>query len=273
MATVKFPGRGKFTLYELDVAFPILPTIIIFLSWALLSWFLKAYNGVDFPGPVETLAALWGMITGKIVFDQTIYTHLYYSLGRFLIGLTTASAAGMTVGLVLGYSRGLREHLYPMVSILQPIPSLAWIPVAILLFGLGDFSTIFIIFMASIWSVIVNTVAGAESVPENYIRVAHMFRMQRIEIFTKIVIPHSIPYLINGLRISVANSWRALVAAEMIATTGTGLGYVIIQSRWNLDYTTALACIVIIAIIGYLMEKVLFQRLEYATLRKWGMTT
>jgi ABC-type nitrate/sulfonate/bicarbonate transport system permease component len=97
--------------------------------------------------------------------------------------------------------------------------------------------------------------------------------MKNTRILSNIVVPHSVPYILNGLRISVANAWRSLVAAEMIAASGVGLGYVIIQSRWNLDYTSALAGMVIIAIFGYLIEKVVFHHIESKTLEKWGMST
>ncbi|MCX6695850.1 MAG: ABC transporter permease [Candidatus Altiarchaeota archaeon] len=273
MKSIKVFSRGKIILYELDKAVPLLPVALLFVGWAAVAWFIKAFKGVDFPGPFDTVSYLYDMLNGKILFERTLYVHLYYSLKRFILGLTTASALGVSIGLLLGYFKALREHLYPRVSILQPIPSVAWIPVAILLFGIGDFSTIFIIFMASLWPTIVNTVAGSESVPENYLRMARMFRISGVRLFTQIVIPHSVPYILNGLRISVANAWRSLVAAEMIAATGTGLGYVIIQSRWNLDYTSAFACIMVIAIVGYVVEKIIFQRLEYMTLKKWGMLT
>jgi len=273
MSTVKMVSRGRIILYSLDKAVPVVPVILLMILWALLAHFITVYKGVDFPGPIETFSYLYAYAMGKPLFEKSLYEHLFYSVERFLLGLASSALLGTTIGLALGYSKVLREHMYPMVSILQPIPSVTWIPIAILLFGIGDFSTIFIIFMASLWAMIVNTVAGAESVPENYLRFAQMLKLGKTKVFASIVIPHSVPYLINGLRISVANSWRALIAAEMITATGTGLGYVIIQSRWNLDYTSAFACIVIIAVIGYTLEKIVFQRLEYVTLKRWGMAT
>ena len=267
----KVVPRGRIVLYGVDSVFPVVPVLIILAAWALAAWFINVSVGVYFPGPWDTFALLFQLMGGRPLFRSTLYAHLFASLGRFLLGLVSATVVGVSAGLVMGYSKSVREHLYPVVSILQPIPSVTWIPVAIMLFGIGNLSTVLIIFMAAIWPTVVNTVAGAESVPDNYKRMAGMFRLRRSGVFARIVVPHSVPYILNGLRISVANAWRALVAAEMIAATGTGLGYVIIQSRWNLDYTSAFACIVVIAVIGYVMERIVFRRLEYVTLKRWGM--
>ena len=273
MKFVKLTSGGRIILYNIDKVVPVIPVLLLLILWALMAWFIAYSFEIQFPGPLETFRQLYQYLLGQPLFEQSIYVHVYFSLKRFVFGLTFAAMAGIFLGLMLGYSRFAKEHLYPIVSILQPIPSIAWIPIVIMLIGIGDMATISIIFLAAIWPNIVNTVAGAESVPENYLRVAQMFRLRKLQVFAKIIVPHSIPYIINGLRISVANSWRALVAAEMIAATGTGLGYVILNSRVYLDYTTALACIVIIAVIGYTLEKIVFQHVEYVTLKKWGMVT
>ena len=251
----------------------LVPIFILAVFWSFVAWFITGIRGVEFPGPLETVLYLITIAQGKVIFQSTLYVHLLHSFKRFILGFGMASVVGVTAGLLMGYSKMLRERLYPLVSILQPMPSTAWIPISILVFGIGDLSTVFIIFLSSLWPTVVNTVAGAESVPDNYLRLAQMFKMRKAKVFTRIVMPHSVPHILTGLRTAVANSWRSLVAAEMIAATGTGLGYVIIQSRWNLDYKTALACIVVIAIIGYLMEKVVFRYIESMTLKKWGMQT
>jgi ABC-type nitrate/sulfonate/bicarbonate transport system permease component len=159
----------------------------------------------------------------------------------------------------------------PVVTILQPIPSLAWIPVAILVLGLGPASTLLIIFLAGVFPVILNTAVGVRSVDEGFLRAARMMGADQRTVFRRVLIPGAFPHMLSGFRNALANGWRSLIAAEMLTGSGTGLGYAIFQSRWNLDYASAFVNIILIAIAGLVCEGLVFTQLERRTVERWGL--
>ena len=159
----------------------------------------------------------------------------------------------------------------PTVQILQLIPGLAWIPVAILIFGIGDRATLFMIAVTACAPVAINVAGGVKRVDEMYIRAARMLGLNNRMLFLNVLVPGALPHILSGLRIGLGNSWRVLVAAEMIVGSGTGLGYAIIQSRWTLDYAGAFVCIAIICCIGLIVERLVFIPLEKCTIELWGL--
>ena len=158
----------------------------------------------------------------------------------------------------------------PGIYILQLIPGLAWIPIAMLLFGIGNISTIFMIFIMGYMPVVINTVGGIKGIPLIYVNAAKMMGAEKFTIYFKVLIPAAALSIINGLRIGLANAWRVLIAAEMIVGVGVGLGFIIIQSRWSLDFEAAFCSIIIIAGIGLLVEKGFFGILENTISHKLG---
>ena len=210
------------------------------------------------------------LLQGELFLGHDFYTHIGHSLSRWGTGFLLATIFGVCCGLIMGWFPGLRSLFMPIVCMLQNIPSLAWIPVAILLLGLGNQTTVFIIFLAGLFAIIVNTVIGVRSIDHFYIRAARMLGAGQLTLFTKILLPGATPHILSGLRIGLANGWRALIAAEMVAAQGTGLGYVILQSRWNFDYTSAFASILIIAVIAIFVEGI-FESIEMHTIKQWGL--
>lgn len=158
----------------------------------------------------------------------------------------------------------------PIVHMMQTIPSLAWIPIAILLLGLGSPATVFIIFLAGVFAITINTVAGVRSIDVPNIRAAQMLGVGRGALLTQVLLPGAAPHTLSGLRVGLANGWRGLIAAEMVAAQGTGLGYAIFQARWSFDYNSAFASIIVIALIGLAVE-VVFNVIERRTVHRWGM--
>ena len=159
----------------------------------------------------------------------------------------------------------------PCVHMLQLIPGLAWIPVALLIFGVGEKATVFMIAMTAFTPVAINVHGGVKRVDEVYVRAARMMGARGGDLFVHVLIPGALPHILSGLRVGLGNGWRVLVAGEMIVGAGTGLGYAIIQARWTLDYASAFACVVIICVVGLVLERLVFMPLERRTVEQWGL--
>ena len=228
-------------------------------------------RGIPFPTPLDTYHRLTALLQGKFLVDFTIWRHLGDSLRRWGIGFSLAVGLGITSGLLFGWSRLLERIAMPTVTVLQLIPGLAWIPVAILLFGIGERTTIFMIAATSLAPVIINTTAGVKGVSELLVRAARMMGADDRTLFLRVLLPGSLSHLLSGIRVGFANGWRVLVAAEMVVGAGTGLGYSIMQSRWTLDYPGAFVCIAIICLFGLVVERGLLLPLERRTIDRWGL--
>jgi len=224
---------------------------------------------VAFPAPLQTLARLYHLAAGQPLSDASIYRHMGDSLLRWLTGFCLAAGAGLLYGLTAGLFRRIEIATGQIVHLLQLIPGLAWIPIALLLFGLGEGATIFMIAMAAFPPVAVTVIAGVRHLDGTYLRAARMLGARRRDFFFRVLLPGALPAVLSGLRLGLGSSWRVLLAAEMVVGTGTGLGYAIIEARWTLDYTAAFACLTVIALIGILVEYGLFRPLERSALKHY----
>ena len=239
--------------------------------WWGLAAIVMHLRQVAFPTPYETALRLLELVRGRLLNDFTIYQHVADSLQRWALGFGLAVGVGVSSGLLLGWSRLFERLSMPTVTALQLVPGLAWIPVAILLFGIGERATVFMIAITALAPIVINTTAGVKGVNELFIRAARMMGADDRTLFTRVLLPGSLPHLLSGLRVGFANGWRVLVAGEMIVGTGTGLGYSIIQSRWTLDYAGAFVCIALICLIGLLAERGVLLPLERKTIERWGL--
>jgi ABC-type nitrate/sulfonate/bicarbonate transport system permease component len=247
-------------------------SIVITLAlWWAVAALVTQLRGIPFPTPLDTFQRLLALVRGRLLVDFTIYRHLGDSLRRWGIGFSLAMSVGIISGLLFGWSRLLERLSMPTVTVLQLIPGLAWVPVAILLFGIGERSTVFMIAVTSLAPIVINTTAGVKGVNELLVRAAKMLGADSRTLFLRVLLPGSLPHLLSGLRVGFANGWRVLVAGEMVVGTGTGLGYSIIQSRWTLDYAGAFVCIAIICMIGLIVERGLLLPLERRTVDRWGL--
>lgn len=239
--------------------------------WWGLAAIVMHLRHVAFPTPHETALRLLDLIQGRLLNDFTIYRHVADSIQRWALGFALAVGIGVSSGLLLGWSRVLERLSMPTITVLQLVPGLAWIPVAIMLFGVNPRATIFMVGVTALAPIVINTTAGVKGVDEIYLRAARMLGAQDSTLFARVLLPGSLPHLLSGLRVGFANGWRVLVAGEMIVGTGTGLGYSIIQSRWTLDYAAAFVCIAIICIIGLTVERGILLPLERRTVERWGL--
>jgi len=203
--------------------------------------------------------------------DGTLLLHAGATLYRVLLGFGLAVAVGLPLGVLMGRFRPVEHFVLPLTSALMPIPSLAWVPVFILWFGLGNTVTILIVFYAALFPMLLNTWSGVRSVNPIWLRAAGAMGANERALFWKVIIPGASPFIIAGLRQSFLRAWIAVIGAEMLAASDWGLGWVIFDAKEFLDTNVMLASLVVIGIIGFATERFVFGSIERATIYRWGM--
>ena len=204
----------------------VLPPVAVIALIVGVWWAVVAASGsVVFPTP-------WQVVTGtaELVRDGSLWEHIGASLFRVGTGFLLAVVMAVPLGLWMGWVKGAYFTLNPLFQMLRPISPIAWIPIAILWFGVGNISPIFLIFISSVFPMIVQTTAGVHTIEQRYLRAAANFGVSRRTLFRHVVIPAVLPQVIVGMRIGLGVAWLVVVAAEMIALR-SGLGYLIIDSR------------------------------------------
>jgi NitT/TauT family transport system permease protein len=217
--------------------------------------------------PLGTIAqTLFGMLA-----DGSMFGHAGATLARVLIGFGLAVAGGLPLGVLMARFRPVEHFVLPLASALMPIPSLAWIPVFILWFGLGDLVTVLIVFYAALFPMLLNTWSGVRAVNPIWLRAAGAMGADERRLFWKVIIPGASPFIIAGLRQSFLRSWIAVIGAEMLAASNWGLGWVIFDAQQFLNADVMMASILVIGLIGFAAERLVFGSLERATIYRWGM--
>jgi NitT/TauT family transport system permease protein len=173
--------------------------------------------------------------------------------------------------MLMGRFRRVESFVLPLVSVLSPIPSLAWVPLFILWFGLGNAASIALVLYAATFPVILNTWTGVKSVNRIWIRAAETMGAGERAVFRRVVLPGSLAFVIAGLRQAFARAWIAVVGGEMIAATSWGLGWVIFDSKEYLNTDVMLGSLLVIGVLGLGIERLVFQMLEHRTVGRWGM--
>jgi NitT/TauT family transport system permease protein len=187
---------------------------------------------------------------GLSVYTEEYYQHILVSVWRVTKAFLLATVLGVAFGLLLGWSRSFKEYVFPVFEMLRPIPILAWVPLAIVMFIATESAVVFLAFLASFFATALNTMLGVESIDESYIRAASCLGANRRQVFRHVIIPGSLPFIFTGLQISIGVSWFSLVAAEMVSGQ-YGLGYVINTSYMMVRYPTIVIGMVTLGIVGY----------------------
>lgn len=226
----------------------LVPVVILFLWQGLSSRGALEPSMIPSPGTVLA-AATRALRTGELA------RHVETSLIRVARGFLAASAAGIPAGLALGWIPSLRALLGPLLHFLRQIPPVAWIPLFIAWFGIGEGSKISVVAYAAFFPVLLNTEAAAALVSESYLELGEVYRFSRREVLTRIIVPGSLGPMFTGLRLALSNSWRALVAAEMLASA-SGLGYMIVLSRELVRPDVMFLGIAVMGLLGYAMDAV-----------------
>jgi nitrate/nitrite transport system permease protein len=181
---------------------------------------------------------------------------LLASLRRVTIGFLLGAAVAIPVGFLIGMSRTAKLAIDPIIQILKPVSPLAWLPIALAIFNVADPSAIFVIFITSLWSTIINTALGVSSVPKDYQDVAQMLEMSAWRRITKIILPASLPYIFTGLRISLGIAWLVIVAVEML-TGGIGIGFFVWDEWSRLNLSSVFLAVFVIGLTGLVLDYIL----------------
>jgi NitT/TauT family transport system permease protein len=243
----------------------VLPSLAV-IAAVVAAWWTAVVvtRSVIFPTP-------WDVVSGafELVQDGTLSQHIAASLMRVGTGFLLAVCVAVPLGLWMGWVRGAYSTLNPIVQILRPISPIAWIPIAILWFGVGNASPIYLIFISSVFPMVVQTTVGVHTIEKRYLRAAENFGVSRRTLFTQVVIPAALPQVVVGMRIGLGVAWLVVVAAEMIALR-SGLGYMIMDSRnAGNRYDLVVAGMVIIGLIGLSLDAVMrmLERLKWVRWR------
>ena len=186
--------------------------------------------------------------------DQGIGWNVLMSLGRVAVGFSLAAAVGIPLGFLIGRFRFLSDMDAPIIALLKPVSPLAWLPIGLLVFKAANPASIYVIFVCSLWPMIVNTAVGVRQVPQDYLNVARVLALSEWKVFTRILFPAVLPYMLTGVRLSIGVAWLVIVAAEML-TGGVGIGFWVWDEWNNLKVDHILIAILVIGVVGLVLEQ------------------
>jgi NitT/TauT family transport system permease protein len=249
------------------VARNIFPFVVIGTLWEFVAW-AGIFPHRLFP-TIEEVAFTFARLTSNGILPH----HAVQTVIRLLSGFALAGTIGVTVGVLMGRSRRAEDIFLPLVSIMAPIPGLAYAPLFLLWFGLGNISAVLLVGFVASFPIIFNSWTGVKAVKEIWVRSAQSMGADDHRMFRHVILPGALPYILTGLRLGLAQAWRILVAVEMLAAVPWGLGWMIFGAREFLNTDVMMAGIAVIAIIGLTLEKLVFQKIEDYTVVRWGMIT
>jgi len=236
---------------------------------ALGLWQLLAMVGVlgRTPSPVDVAEGFYDLIVTGLPPGYYLQWHLLASLERVLVGFAFALVLAVPLGILMGWSRGFDTVMDPLVEVVRPVPPLAWLPLAVIWFGIGIFSAAFMIFLGAFFPILLNTITGVKSVDPYLVEAARTLGARRRAILLRVLTPGAMPSIITGVRIGIGIGWMTLVAAEMTGVkSGYGLGYMILTARDIARYDIVVAGMVVIGVVGFLMDRLV----KYAEKRLLG---
>ena len=243
---------------------PVVFGLALFVAvWAILA------QHSQLPGPLKTWHSAVSVFSDpfyrKGPNDQGIGWNILNSLARVGIGFGMAALIGIPLGFMIGRFAFLSGVAAPIVSLLRPVSPLAWLPIGLLVFKAANPAAIWVIFISSIWPMIINTAAGVREVPRDYLNVAKVLNLSEWKVFTKILFPAVLPFMLTGIRLSIGVAWLVIVGAEML-TGGVGIGFWVWDEWNNLNVEHIIIAIFTVGIVGLLLEQTLMliaKRFEY----------
>lgn len=231
---------------------PIVGFALLLVIWKIISMRIG-----DIPPPESTLLAAFNLFKDPFYDngpnDVGIGWNILASLSRVAIGFLLAAFVGIPIGFLIGRVPIINAICSPVINLLRPISPLAWLPLGLLLFKASDPAAIWAIFICSIWPMIINTADGVKRVPQDYLNVARVLNLSERKIFTRILLPSVLPYMMTGVRLSIGTAWLVIVAAEML-TGGTGLGFWLWDEWNNLNVQNILIAVLVIGVIGLILD-------------------
>ncbi|MCG6134602.1 MAG: nitrate ABC transporter permease [Nostoc sp. LLA-1] len=254
----KKPQKAIYKFVQKKIVPPLVALAVFLVIWELLS----LLPDFQLPGPIKTFTDTFDPFILHPFFDngesdKGLGWQIISSLERVGIGFSLAAIVGIVVGILVGANRFLYNAVDPLFQVLRTVPPLAWLPISLAAFQQANPSAIFVIFITSIWPIIINTTVGVQQIPQDYVNVARVLRLRGFKYFVKIVFPATVPYIFTGLRIGIGLSWLAIVAAEMLVG-GVGIGSFI----WNAYNTTTdtnlseiILALIYVGIVGLVLDK------------------
>jgi ABC-type nitrate/sulfonate/bicarbonate transport system permease component len=200
-----------------------------------------------------------------------IWLHVWSSLYRILVGVLLALVIGGTVGMLIGMTRWGRWIFQPVISALLPVPTLAWTPILLLIFGIDDRTTIAVVCIAASFQIIYNVAAGLDQLSDKVFWVAQSMGATRMQCMWRVAIPGTMPFLITGIKLGIGFAWRSLIAAEMLAASSYGLGFMIFDAAEYLSMDVIFGGIFLIGILGYILENIILGKIEAVTTKRWSV--
>jgi NitT/TauT family transport system permease protein len=246
-------------------------TAFLFFAALLAAWQIvfaaKVWSPVLVPSPASVVRYLWSVLR-----DGTLEGSLLVTMKRLLLGYVIGIAAGVPLGMITAQFRAVRDTLGVLALGLQGLPSVCWVPLALLWFGQSEGAMLFVVVMGTLWSVILATESGVRNVNPIYVRAARTMGSRRLHTWVMVIMPASLPFIVSGMKQGWAFAWRSLMAAEIFVTilTGFGLGQLLHYGRELNAMDQVIGIMVVIVFIGLLADKVLFSPWESFLHRRWG---
>lgn len=237
----------------------LIPPLIAIALFLIIWQILCSSPDSNLPSPLRTFEETWDPLIIDPFFDnggtdKGLALQIFASLGRVAIGFSLATIVGIAVGIVVGANKFVYNAVDPIFQVLRTVPPLAWLPISLAALRDANPSAIFVIFITSIWPIIINTTVGVQQIPQDYRNVARVLRLRGPKYFFKILFPASVPYIFTGLRIGIGLSWLAIVAAEMLVG-GVGIGF-FIWDAWNSSrLSEIILALVYVGIVGLLLDR------------------
>lgn len=246
--------KAKKYIFE-ELLPPFLGIVLFILLWALI-----AQTSPSLPDPLKTWHSAVELFSDPFYVkgpnDQGIGWNILNSLQRVGIGFGMAALIGIPMGFMIGRFEFLNKMTSPIVGLLKPVSPLAWLPIGLLVFKAANPAAIWVIFISSIWPMIINTAVGVRQLPQDYLNVAKVLNLSEWKIFTKILFPATLPYMLTGIRLAIGTAWLVIVAAEML-TGGVGIGFWVWDEWNNLNVEHIIIAIFTVGIVGLLLELLL----------------
>ncbi|WP_343717873.1 nitrate ABC transporter permease [Inquilinus sp.] len=243
-----------------EAAARVIPPLIV-LALLLVAWQLLCSSPASsLPSPLKVLDDTWDFIIDPFYdnggVDKGAFWQIATSLSRVAVGFALAAVVGVALGVLIGQSVWAMRGLDPIFQVLRTIPPLAWLPISLAGFQQAEPSAIFVIFITSIWPIVINTAVGVRNIPQDYRNVAAVLRLSPWEVFTKITLPATVPYIFTGLRIGIGLSWLAIIAAEMLIG-GVGIGF-FIWDAWNSSrISDIIVALVYVGLVGFVLDRLI----------------
>jgi nitrate/nitrite transport system permease protein len=233
---------------------PVITLVLLLGLWELLASGATS----SLPPPSRVISDAWELIVNPFYdrggLDKGLGWHVFASLKRVMLGYALAAGIGIAVGTLIGQSTWAMRGLDPLFQVLRTVPPLAWLPLALAAFQNGEPSAIFVIFITAVWPIVINTAVGIRNIPNDYVNVARVLRLNPLEYAAKIMIPAAAPYIFTGLKIGIGLSWLAIVAAEMLIG-GVGIGF-FIWDAWNSSLISdIIVALVYVGIVGFILDR------------------